>query len=128
TLVELGANGGVEEDRYYSQASKVLRVPSVRVYGRRLGPQEIDTALRSGTGAVAANEPRTGGGWLLAAIAAPALLGGLALGRRRAPGTQRVGRECRRLCGLVSRWHRPPGSARRHSLRSHRLAEPGALS
>lgn len=88
TLVQLGPNGGVEADRYYNEVSKALKLPSVRVFSRRLTPDEIDTALRSAPNGVAVLpselEHGTSRAWLAAALVAPMLIGGwIAAGRRR---------------------------------------------
>jgi hypothetical protein len=89
TLIQLGPNGGVEADRYYNQDSKAVKLPAVRVFARRLSPNEIDAALRSAPNGVAVleGEPDRGateGLFAVVAIGAPLLVGGVfAAGRRR---------------------------------------------
>lgn len=46
-MVQLGPNGGLADDRYYREPTKVLALTSVRVVRGKVNGDRIDTALRT---------------------------------------------------------------------------------
>ncbi len=46
-VIELGANGGVSNQKYYDYAAKAIALGTVRVVGKKLEAAQLDAALRA---------------------------------------------------------------------------------